>query len=111
MPLARLTAHGSAGQRDEYWRYTDPSALNATDAPSGGVCSGATKRRCSTSVDRLQVVFVDGVFDAEASDDLALSGLEIERLADAQPICHWAHELYGMLESAGQTRSRGPWRR
>ena len=54
------------------------------------------------SVDRLKVVFVDGVFDAEASDDLALDGIKIERLADATSDLHWARDVYGVLENNGQ---------
>ena len=53
--------------------------------------------------DRLKIVFVDGVFDAEASDDLSLEGITIERLADAQSDLHWAKSLYGVLEERGQT--------
>jgi len=54
--------------------------------------------------DRLKIVFVDGVFDPEASDDLSLEGVSIDRLED---ICctdiHWAKEIYGVLETRGQT--------
>ncbi len=55
-------------------------------------------------VDRLRLVFVDGVFDAEASDDLALDGVQIDTLADAdaQP-GHWLADAYGTLEASGQT--------
>ncbi|HCE72540.1 MAG TPA: Fe-S cluster assembly protein SufD, partial [Ruegeria sp.] len=56
------------------------------------------------AIDRLKIVFVDGVFDAEASDALELDGVRIERIED---ICckdiHWAKDLYGVLEARGQT--------
>ena len=52
--------------------------------------------------DRLRIVFVDGVFDARQSDDLALAGVEISRLADGGDI-HWAQGLYGVLETRGQS--------
>ena len=43
------------------------------------------------------------MFDAEASDDLTMAGLEIERLADASATdIHWARDLYGALEARGQ---------
>ena len=100
--LARLTAMGLPGKRDEYWRYTDPSALNATDAPKAAVYVPGDETPLFDSVAPLRVVFVDGEFDADASDDLALSGLEIKRLADA-PDLSWANGLYGTLEKAGQT--------
>jgi len=44
------------------------------------------------------------VFDAEASDPLEGEGIEIERLADAmQRDIHWVRDLYGVLETRGQT--------
>ena len=58
-------------------------------------------------MDRLRIVFVDGVFDAGASDDLTLEGVSIDRLADAQDI-HWARDLYGVLEERGQTPVQRP---
>lgn len=54
-------------------------------------------------VERLSIVFVDGVFDAQASDDLTLEGITIERLATADSDLHWAKNLYGVLELRGQT--------
>jgi Fe-S cluster assembly protein SufD len=54
------------------------------------------------AVDRLKIIFVDGVFDAEASDDLTLEGITVERLADAASDLHWARDVYGVLENNGQ---------
>jgi Fe-S cluster assembly protein SufD len=49
-------------------------------------------------------VFVDGEFDADASDDPSLAGVSIERLSDvATRDIHWARDLYGVLEARGQT--------
>jgi len=46
---------------------------------------------------------VDGVFDPGRSDDLAGSGVTIERLSDVLSAdIHWAREIYGQLEAAGQ---------
>jgi Fe-S cluster assembly protein SufD len=54
-------------------------------------------------IDRLKLVFVDGVFDPEQSDNLALEGIEIERLSDAlKKDIHWARDLFGVLETRGQ---------
>ena len=59
--------------------------------------------------DRLKLVFVDGVFDADASDDLTLEGVTIERLAETQGAdIHWARDLYGVLEGRGQTPVQRP---
>jgi Fe-S cluster assembly protein SufD len=99
----RLRAVGLPGRRDEYWRFTDPTTLNDPEpAPAAVFADGEVP--AFDGVDRLRVVFVDGVFDPEASDPLAGEGLEIERLADAmRRDIHWARDLYGALEARGQT--------
>ena len=99
--LARLQAMGLPGRRDEYWRFTDPARLLA-DTVHAALFNGR-ETPVFDSIDRLKLVFVDGVFDAAASDDPALAGLEISRLADAgQHDIHWARDLYGVLEAGGQ---------
>lgn len=98
----RLERMGLPGRRDEYWRYTDPAALNADDAPKASVYDPGDEAPLFDRIDRVRVVFVDGVFDAAASDDLAMAGVEIRRLADA-PDLSWANGLYGTLEAAGQS--------
>lgn len=98
----RLERMGLPGRRDEYWRYTDPAALNAGDAPKASVYDPGDEAPLFDRIDRVRVVFVDGVFDAAASDDLAMAGVEIRRLADA-PDLSWANGLYGTLEAAGQS--------
>ncbi|MDE3081571.1 MAG: Fe-S cluster assembly protein SufD, partial [Paracoccaceae bacterium] len=56
------------------------------------------------AIDRVTLVFTDGVFDADASDDPAAAGVEITRLAEAGARdLHWARDLYGVLETRGQT--------
>ena len=101
--LARLTAMGLPGKRDEYWRYTDPSALVAPAAPRAALFDPGDERPAFDGIDRVKLVFTDGVFDAAASDDPALAGVEIERLAMAGSAhIHWAQGLYGVLEARGQ---------
>jgi len=101
--LARLRAMGLPGRRDEYWKYSDPSSLTAPEAPRAAVFSDPADTPVFGGIDRLKIVFVDGVFDAEASDDLAMAGIEIERLETAmQADIHWARDLYGVLEARGQ---------
>ncbi|PHQ97728.1 MAG: Fe-S cluster assembly protein SufD [Marinosulfonomonas sp.] len=100
--LVRVRAMGLPGRRDEYWKYTDPATLNQSDAPESPVFNPVDTQVFGT-VDRLKVVFVDGVFDADASDDLAMAGIEIERLAEvSKRDIHWAKDLYGVLETRGQ---------
>jgi Fe-S cluster assembly protein SufD len=60
-------------------------------------------------MDRVKLVFVDGVFDPEASDAPQLAGVEITRLAEAQgQDIHWASEIYGALEARGQSPVHRP---
>ena len=100
--LARFRAMGVPGRRDEYWRFTRPDDLNAPAAPEAALFE-TDESPVFGEVDRLRIVFRDGVFDPEASDDLTGEGLEIERLAtaSAQDI-HWAKDVYGVLEARGQ---------
>ena len=102
--LARLGAMGLPARRDEYWRYTDPASLNAPEVPSAAPFAYSDEAMVFSGIDRLRLVFVDGVFDPAQSDDPAEAGLEIERLATARAAdIHWAQGLYGVLEARGQT--------
>ena len=100
--LARVRQMGLPTKRDEYWKYTDPTSLTAVAAPQAALFHN-DEGPLFAAVDRVRIVFVDGVFDAEASDDLKAGGVEIDRLADAMAAdIHWAKDLYGVLEARGQ---------
>ncbi len=100
--FSRFRAMGLPGRRDEYWRFTRPDALNQPEAPQASLFHH-DEAPIFDAVERVKIVFRDGVFDAAASDDLSLEGLEIERLADAaQKDIHWAKDLYGVLEAKSQ---------
>lgn len=106
--LSRLTAMGLPRKRDEYWKYSDPTTLNAPEAPRAGLFV-TDEAMPFSDTDRLKIVFVDGIYDAEASDDLAMEGVEIERLSDALARdIHWARDHYGVLETRGQTPVERP---
>ena len=101
--LRRLRTMGLPGPRDEYWRFTRPDDLNAVEAPEAALFDTGGETPIFSAIDRLRIVFRDGVFDAEASDDLSLEGIEVERLATATAAdIHWARDLYGVLEARGQ---------
>lgn len=101
--LGRLKAMGLPEKRDEYWRFTDPSRLAGAAVTPASVLQVTDEKAEFEDIDRLKLVFVDGVFDAAASDDLTLEGIEISRLADAgQRDIHWAQDLYSALEAEGQ---------
>ena len=106
--LSRVQTMGLPTRRDEYWKYTKPDTLVQADAPKAAVFH-ADETPMFNAFDRLNIVFVDGVFDAEASDDLSLEGVTIDRIED---ICckdiHWAKDLYGVLEARGQTPVERP---
>ncbi|MDA7963224.1 Fe-S cluster assembly protein SufD [Ruegeria sp.] len=106
--LARLREMGLPGRRDEYWKYTRPDTLISAEAPSAALFE-TDEPMMFHEFDRLKIVFIDGVFSAEASDDLTMEGVSIDRLED---ICckdiHWAKELYGVLEARGQTPVQRP---
>ncbi|MEM6407526.1 MAG: Fe-S cluster assembly protein SufD [Pseudomonadota bacterium] len=100
--LSRLREMGLPSKRDEYWKYTDPSTLASEEVPEAALYSEQDKPLFD-DIDRLKIVFVDGVYDAEASDDLSLEHVEITRLSEvATADIHWAKSLYGVLERNGQ---------
>lgn len=101
--IARLRTMGLPGSRDEYWQFTRPHDLNAAIAAPAHVFDPGDESPVFGAIDRLRIVFRDGVFDPEASDDLAAEGLEIERLQTVtQTDIHWSRDLYGILEQRGQ---------
>ncbi|MFT4962687.1 MAG: Fe-S cluster assembly protein SufD [Paracoccaceae bacterium] len=101
--LTRLNAMGLPQRRDEYWKYTQPDMLLDATAPTAAVFVH-DEGMMFDAFDRLNIVFVDGVYDADASDDLSLEDVSIERLADiADMDIHWAKDIYGTLEKRGQT--------
>ena len=106
--LARVLETGLPGRRDEYWKYTRPDTLITSDAMPAAVLKD-DEPPIFDKLDRLKIVFVDGVFSPSDSDDLSLEGVSIDRLED---ICckdiHWAKELYGVLEARGQVPVQRP---
>lgn len=106
--LSRLRAMGLPHARDEYWKYTRPDALTAA-APKPAAVFDAQETPVFDGFDRLKLVFVDGVFDPAQSDPLDMSGIRIERLAEAAGHdIHWAKDLYGALETRGQSPVERP---
>ncbi|MEP5154085.1 Fe-S cluster assembly protein SufD [Planktotalea sp.] len=105
--LARVRAVGLPSRRDEYWKYTRPDTF-VQAAPVAAAPFQSDEAPVFADMDCLKIVFNDGVFDADASDDLSLDGVSIERLAEAQTDIHWAKGLYGVLEAAGQTPVERP---
>jgi Fe-S cluster assembly protein SufD len=105
--LSRLQAMGLPTRRDEYWKFTRPDTLISPKAQKAAVFQN-DEAPVFDGIDRLKIVFVDGVFDVDASDELSGEGLTIERLAEATSDLHWARDLYGALETNGQTPVHRP---
>lgn len=102
--LERLSAMGLPTRRDEYWRYTDPSTLTAAEVRPAPAFDAGDEAPAFDGIDRVKLYFVDGVFDAARSDDPAAAGVELDRLAEVETRdIHWARDLYGKLEAAGQS--------
>lgn len=107
--MARLQSMGLPLRRDEYWRYTDPTTLNAPEPAAAKLFVQTDEPMVFDALDRLRLVFVDGVFDPAQSDDPRMAGLEISRLAEAgRADIHWARDIYGVLEAAGQVPVERP---
>ncbi|UWQ89662.1 SufD family Fe-S cluster assembly protein [Rhodobacteraceae bacterium M382] len=106
--LSRVQTMGLPSRRDEYWKYTRPDTLVQPDVIPAAVFDN-DEAPMFNDFERLRIVFVDGVFDPEQSDDLALEGVRIDRLED---ICckdiHWAKDIYGVLEARGQSPVERP---
>ncbi len=104
----RALAMGAAGRRDEYWRYTNPAALNAADTPDAEILQ-LDESPVFDGVEKLLITFVDGVYRPDQSDDLSGEGLEISTLEEALAAdIHWAQDIFGTLEAKGQTPVKRP---
>ncbi len=105
---ARLRSMGAPARRDEYWRYTDPASL--TEMPARAAALYATPDKpVFDGVERLRIVFVDGVHAPDLSDPLELAGVEIQPLSVALAAdIHWARDLFGVLEARGQVPVERP---
>ncbi|EPX86192.1 ABC-type transport system involved in Fe-S cluster assembly, permease component [Rubellimicrobium thermophilum DSM 16684] len=100
--LERLRRMGLPQRRDEYWRFTDPGRLVSPAVPAVPLREDDEKPAFA-AVEPLRIVFVDGRFDAAASDPLAPEGVEIGHLGRLEPAeGHWAASLFGVLEAEGQ---------
>ena len=99
----RLLDTGLPTRRDEYWKYTRPDKLTAVVAlPS--VPHQDTESPIFDALDCIKIVFIDGIFSQELSDDLDVAGASLELISNTKDVDgHWAKDLYGKLERSGQT--------
>ena len=100
---ARMLATGAAGRRDEYWRYTNPAALNTAEAPDVEILE-LEETPVFDGVDKLLITFVDGIYRPDLSDSLSGEHIEITTLEEAfSADIHWAESVFGVLEGNGQS--------
>ncbi|PZO64756.1 MAG: Fe-S cluster assembly protein SufD [Paracoccus denitrificans] len=98
--LSRLQAMGLPKPRDEYWRYTDPAPFNAPRPKAVAIDPNVGDTLIYDGLAQTKLVFVDGKFDAAASDAFPTDGVELARLDDAPD---WAVAQYGTMEARGQS--------
>ena len=99
---------GAPSKRDEYWKYTNPNKLTIIPTEPAALFSNDETPMFS-NIDRVKIVFVDGILDLDQSDDLMLEGAIIETLIDAtSKDIHWTRDLFGALEKNGQNPVKRP---
>ena len=106
--LVAFNYFGVPTKRDEYWKYTNPQKLTMIPTEPAALFSN-DEPPMFESIDRVKIVFVDGILDLSQSDDLILEGATIETLVDAtSKDIHWAKDLFGSLEKNGQKPVKRP---
>ncbi|MDC1411274.1 Fe-S cluster assembly protein SufD [Amylibacter sp.] len=106
--LVAFNNFGIPTKRDEYWKYTNPQKLIMIPTEPAALFSN-DEPPMFESIDRVKIVFVDGILDLTQSDDLLLEGATIETLIDAtSKDIHWAKDLFGSLEKNGQKPVKRP---
>ena len=99
--LIRLSSIGLPNHRDEYWKYTNPAELLTNDL-HGLAVTDHEEANVFAEVDALKIVFCDGIFKPDLSDEFLSDNISINRLADKGDL-HWAQNYYGALEKHGHT--------
>ncbi|MDE2788937.1 MAG: Fe-S cluster assembly protein SufD [Paracoccaceae bacterium] len=114
--LNRLRTMGLPVPRDEYWRFSGPGPLiwpiegtspETTRPPvdcTMPLHASAAVRSVFQETDCLRMVFIDGVFSPDRSDDLVMANVDIVPLSEAMALdIHWSRDLFGKLEADGQS--------
>ncbi len=105
---SRLLDTGLPTRRAEYWKYTRPNKFLGPVAPLVAV-NEDNEGPIFDELDCIKIVFVDGVFSDDLSDNLHLSGGSLELISATKNLdTHWAEDLYGSLELDGQDPVKRP---
>ena len=98
----RIKYAGLPTARDEYWKYTNPRKLTSKIVEKAPL-SKDQEGDMFKDANPVKIVFVDGKFSPEKSDELNISGLSVECLSAITNLdLHWATELYGKYEKLSQ---------
>ena len=92
---------GLPSHRDEYWKYTNPAQLLTENLNASSV-EGLEQANVFSEIETLKIVFCDGIFSPELSDDFSSENVSISKLSDTDDL-HWAQNYYGDLEKQGQS--------
>ena len=104
----RVQKMGLPNRRDEYWKYTRPDRLTEAAVPTAELLSSEDQAIFS-SFEQIKIVFVDGVFSPKLSDALDAEDISIELLSQTRTQeAHWASDIFGKLEAAGQSPVERP---
>lgn len=105
---ARFRNLGLPARKDEYWRFAGPDGFSRTKVAPAPILSDSV-RPAFRDADCLNLVFSDGIFRPDRSDQEALEHVDIVPIADAMALdIFWAKSLFGKLESGGQDPVRRP---
>ena len=69
--LVTFNNFGAPTKRDEYWKYTNPNKLTIIPTEPAALFSNDETPMFS-NIDRVKIVFVDGILDLDQSDDCLL---------------------------------------
>ena len=96
--LALLQTHSWPTRKTEDWKYTPLKVLERTDLNAISAEPAALVGKIS-GLDTIDLVFVDGRFDANQSTFTSLQGLSIVSLAEADEATQsWALELFSKIK-------------
>ena len=104
--FSRFSEMGLPNHRDEYWKYTNPSDLMSQNISAFSV-KNLEDANSFLEIEALKIVFCDGIFNSDLSDDLSSENISISRLSDSGDL-HWAQNYYGTLEQQGHTPVNRP---
>ena len=100
----RLLSFGVPNFKEEYWKFTEPTFFKKLDLESK-ITSPTYDFNRTDRKDHINLVFFDGKFNENLSDDFDESVMEIFSLSRlAYDNIEWAKDLYGTIEAFSQNQ-------